>query len=430
MSKNRYEKSEELLDLALKLIPLGSQTFSKSITQLPFGVSPYFVKKAKGAYFWDVDNNQYLDFSNALASVTLGYCDSDVDSAVKKQMECGVTFSLPHTLEVDVAKMLIDAIPCAEQVRFAKNGTDATSGAVRVARAFTGKERVAVCGYHGWQDWYIGSTTKNLGVPKCVQDLTHVFSYNNIDSLKNILEKYPDEFAAVIMEPMSGEYPKDNFLEKVKELAHNSGALLIFDETVTGFRVSYGGAQELFGVTPDLATFGKGLANGYPLSALVGKEKYMVIMKDIFFSGTFGGETLSLAAAKAVLEKIKREKVLEHLSKLGGYLHKELDQLLSELDMLPLISYTGHPSWSFLIFKDKDNTTSWELKTFFMQEMFKRGIFTIGAQTISYEHNQKDIDKLLHAYKEVFSMMKDYVKDGVLQSKLDCETLKPLFSVR
>ena len=340
-----YKKSEELLEKALKLIPLGSQTFSKSITQLPFGVSPYFVEKAKGAYFWDIDNNKYLDFSNALASVTLGYCDPDVDSAVKKQMEYGVTFSLPHTLEVDVAKMLIDAIPCAEQVRFAKNGTDATSGAVRVARAFTGKERVAVCGYHGWQDWYIGSTTKNLGVPKCVQNLTHTFKYNNIDSLTNILEEYPKEFAAIIMEPMSGEYPKDNFLEKVKELAHNSGALLIFDETVTGFRVSNGGAQELFGVIPDLATFGKGLANGYPLSAVVGREKYMSVMKDIFFSGTFGGETLSLAAAKAVLEKIKKEKVLEHLNKLGMYLHKELDQLLIKLDAESFVSYTGHPSW-------------------------------------------------------------------------------------
>ena len=425
-----YKKSEELLEKALKLIPLGSQTFSKSITQLPFGVSPYFVEKAKGAYFWDIDNNKYLDFSNALASVTLGYCDPDVDSAVKKQMEYGVTFSLPHTLEVDVAKMLIDAIPCAEQVRFAKNGTDATSGAVRVARAFTGKERVAVCGYHGWQDWYIGSTTKNLGVPKCVQNLTHTFKYNNIDSLTNILEEYPKEFAAIIMEPMSGEYPKDNFLEKVKELAHNSGALLIFDETVTGFRVSNGGAQELFGVIPDLATFGKGLANGYPLSAVVGREKYMSVMKDIFFSGTFGGETLSLAAAKAVLEKIKKEKVLEHLNKLGMYLHKELDQLLIKLDAESFVSYTGHPSWSFLIFKDQDNATSWELKTFFMQEMFKRGIFTIGAQTLSYAHTKEDMNKLLHAYKEVFSIMKDYIERNVLQDKLDCEPLKPLFSVR
>lgn len=430
MNKKRYRKSEDLLRAAQKSIPLGSQTFSKSITQLPFGISPYFVKKAKGAYFWDVDDNRYLDFSNALASVTLGYCDSDVDSAVKKQMKNGVTFSLSHSIEIDVANMIIEAVPCADQVRFAKNGTDATSGAVRIARAFTGKDRIAVCGYHGWQDWYIGSTTKNLGVPKCVQDLTHSFKYNDIDSLKKLLKKYPGEFAAIIMEGMSAEYPKDNFLGMVKELTHSSQALLIFDETVTGFRVSNGGAQELFDITPDLATFGKGLANGYPLSALVGSEKYMNIVKDIFFSGTFGGETLSLAAAKAVLEKLKREKVLEHINKLGMYLHKELDELLKELNVQTFISYSGHPSWSFLIFSAKDNITSEEIKTFFMQEMFKRGIFTIGAQTLSYAHTKGDIDELLYAYKEVFSMMKSYVSEGTLKDKLDCDAIKPLFSVR
>jgi len=163
---------------------------------------------------------------------------------------------------------------------------------------------------------------------------------------------------------------------------------------------------------------------------VVGREKYMSVMKDIFFSGTFGGETLSLAAAKAVLEKIKKEKVLEHLNKLGMYLHKELDQLLIKLDVESFVSYTGHPSWSFLIFKDQDNATSWELKTFFMQEMFKRGIFTIGAQTLSYAHTKEDMNKLLHAYKEVFSIMKDYIERNVLQDKLDCEPLKPLFSVR
>ena len=390
----------------------------------------HIVKKAKGAYFWDVDDNRYLDFSNALASVTLGFCDPEVDSAVKKQMKNGVTFSLSHSLELDVANMIIEAIPCAEQVRFAKNGTDATSGAVRIARAFTGKDRIAVCGYHGWQDWYIGSTTKNLGVPKCVQNLTHSFKYNDIDSLKKLLKKYPGEFAAIMLEPLCSEYPKDNFLENVKELTHSSGALLIFDETVTGFRVSNGGAQELFNVTPDLATFGKGLANGYPLSALVGREKHMNIVKDIFFSGTFGGETLSLAAAKAVLEKIKRKKVLEHLNKLGSYLHKELGQLINKLDVESFIDFTGHPSWSFLIFKDKNKTTSLELKTFFMQEMFERGIFTIGAQTLSYAHTKKNIDELLYAYGEVFSLMKDFIEKGVLKDKLNCEPIKPLFSVR
>jgi glutamate-1-semialdehyde 2,1-aminomutase len=426
----RYHNSEKFLKKALDLTPLGSQTFSKSLTQLPFGVSPYFVERANGAFFWDIDNNKYIDFSNALAAVTLGYCDSDVDSAVRSQMESGVTFSLPHRLEAEVSKILIDSISCAEQVRFAKNGSDATSGAIRLARAFTGKERVAVCGYHGWQDWYIGSTTKNLGVPFAVQELTHSFKYNNIDSLKSILKKYPNEFAAVILEPLTGEYPKENFLEEVKLLTHNAGALLIFDETVTGFRVSYGGAQELFGVTPDLATFGKGIANGYPLSALVGKKIYMQTLKDIFFSGTFGGETLSLAAAKAVLKKLKKDSVIKYLTELGTYLHKELDTLIEELNISYFLAYSGHPSWSFLIFKDTKNATLWELKTFFMQEIFKCGVFTIGAQTLSYAHTQQDIDYLLKSYRKVFSMMKESIENNTIQNKLECEPLKPLFSVR
>ena len=430
VSNLRYKKSEQMLDLALKTIPLGSQTFSKSITQLPLGVSPYFVKNAKGAYFWDIDNNEFLDFSNALASVTLGYCDVDVDNAVKKQIQNGVTFSLPHTLETKVAEMLIELIPCAEQVRFAKNGSDATSGAIRLARAFTGKDRIAVCGYHGWQDWYIGSTTKNKGVPLAVQKLTHSFKFNDIDSLNNIIKEFSQEFAAIIIEPMSGEYPKNNFLEKVKEITHKSNALLIFDETVTGFRVSKGGAQELFNVIPDIATFGKGLANGYPLSAVVGKRKYMEVMKDIFFSGTFGGETLSLAAAEAVLNKIQNEGVLDHIYNLGSYLHKKLTELITKLEMQNIVSFSGHPSWSFLIFKNQEISSSWDLKTFFIQEMFRRGIFTIGAQTLSFAHTKKDILKLISAYQEVFILIKEYENKGILKEKLNCKPLKPLFSVR
>jgi glutamate-1-semialdehyde 2,1-aminomutase len=429
MSK-RYHNSEKFLKNALNLIPLGSQTFSKSITQLPYGVSPYFVDRAKGAYFWDLDNNKYIDFSNALAAVTLGFCDLDVDNAVKKQMQSGVTFSLPHRLEAEVSKILVDSISCAEKVRFAKNGTDATSGAIRLARAYTGKERVAICGYHGWQDWYIGATSKNLGVPKAVQNLTHSFTFNDLKSLKLIFEKYPDEIAAVILEPLSGEYPKENFLEEVKFLTHANKAILIFDETVTGFRVSYGGAQELFGVTPDLATFGKGIANGYPLSALVGKDVYMKTIEDIFFSGTFGGETLSLAAAKEALTKLKNENVIEYLRKLGEYLHKKLDLLILELEISDFISFSGHPSWSFLIFKDIKDVSLWELKTFFMQEMFKLGVFTIGAQTLSYAHTLNDIDYLIECYAKVFAKMKNGINNNTIVSSLECKPLKPLFSVR
>ena len=284
---------------------------------------------ANGSHFWDVDGNEYIDFVNGLACVTLGYCDPDVDVAVQNQMKSGVTFSLPHKLEMEVAELLVEMIPCAEKVRFAKNGTDATSGAIRVARAYTGRDRVAVCGYHGWQDWYIGSTTRDLGVPKAVKQLTHVFVYNDIDSLNRLLEEHHGEFAAVILEPMNVAYPQDGFLEKVRAVTQQHGALLIFDETITGFRYAKGGAQQEFGVTPDLATFGKGMANGYPLSALVGKAEYMDVVEKIFFSGTFGGETLSLAAAKAVLTKLRQEPVIATLKAQGQKIIDSVNRIIS-----------------------------------------------------------------------------------------------------
>jgi glutamate-1-semialdehyde 2,1-aminomutase len=426
----RYKKSEEFLKRALNTIPLGSQTFSKSKAALPFGVSPYFVDHAKGSRFWDIDGNEYLDFVNALCCVTLGYCDPDVDDAVKMQMESGVTFSLPHRLEAEVAEVLVDMIPCAEMVRFAKNGTDVTSAAIRIARAYTGRNRVAVCGYHGWQDWYIGSTARNLGVPLAVQELSHTFKYNDFFSLHELFKKYPNEFAAVILEPMNVEYPRDNFLENIRELTKLNGALLIFDETITGFRYSNGGAQELFGVVPDLATFGKGIANGYPLSALVGRTEFMKVIEDIFFSGTFGGETLSLAAAKAVLTKISQYPVLLAMRKHGEMLIEGVKTLIQELNLDRVIGIVGHPTWSFIVFKDNSTFTSLEIKTFFIQEVFKRGIYTLGSHNLSYAHSENDISILLSCYRDVFIKIASNLSNGNLRDKLECDTLVPIFKVR
>lgn len=426
----RYKNSEALLERALRTIPLGSQTFSKSKTQLPFGVSPYFVDHAKGSRLWDVDGNEYIDFVNALACVTLGYCDPDVDAAVRKQMESGVTFSLPHRLETEVAELLVQLVPCAEKVRFAKNGTDATSGAIRVARACTGRDRVAVCGYHGWQDWYIGSTSRDMGVPRVVKELTHTFKYNDIASLQCVLDEHPGEFAAAILEPMNVAYPQDGFLQKVRTLTHQHGALLVFDETITGFRFANGGAQQEFGITPDLATFGKGIANGYPLSALVGKTEYMDMVEKIFFSGTFGGETLSLAAAKAVLTKLQREPVIDTLRLRGQKILDGVNQLIVELNLSKFLSISGHPTWSFLLFKDASPFSSWDIKTLFMQEIFKRGVYTIGTHNLSYAHSDEDIAALLTRYREVFGLVGEAVLSGTLKDILECEPLVPLFKVR
>lgn len=427
---SRYVKSEELLDRALRTIPLGSQTFSKSKTQFPFGVSPYFIERGKGSHVWDVDGNEYVDFINGLCAVTLGYCDPDVDAAVRDQMDQGVIFSLPHPIESQVAEAIVEVIPCAEKVRFGKNGSDATAGAVRVARAHTGRDRVAVCGYHGWQDWYIGATARNLGVPKATRELTHQFVYNDLGSLDRLLKSHQGEFAAVILEPMNTTAPSPEFLAGVKELAHRHGALLIFDETITGFRFSVGGAQEKFGVTPDLATFGKGLANGYPVSAVAGRADVMKLMEEVFFSFTFGGETLSLAAAKATLRKLRAEPVIETMERQGRKVMEGTKALLDKHDLNDVIALSGEPTWSFLTFRDTGGYSLWQIKTLFMQEIFARGILAYGTHNMSYSHSDEDVQKLLSTYDDVFGIIRSAIRMRNLDAQIRCEPLQPLFKVR
>ncbi len=426
----RYHKSENLLARVLKTIPLGSQTFSKSKTQYPFGVSPYFIARGNGSRVWDVDGNEYLDFINSLAAVTLGYNDPDVTEAVKSQLGDGVIFSLPHPIEMQVAEKIVEMVPCAEMVRFGKNGSDATSGAIRVSRAFTGRDHIAVCGYHGWQDWYIGSTARNRGVPQATRDLTHTFIYNDIESLNKIFHEFPDQVAAVIMEPMNTTEPRDGFLHKVKELTRKYGAVFIFDETITGFRFANGGAQEYFGVTPDLATFGKGLANGYPVSAVVGNAEIMRLMEEIFFSFTFGGETLSLAAALATMTKLQRDPVTETLKKQGQKLLIALNNLIIQRGVDHIVSVAGHPSWSFLLIKDVEPYSQWEIKTLFLQEMFSRGILTIATHNMSYAHSDGDLNKLFAVYNDVFPILRDAVDNRRMKEYLRCKPLEPLFKVR
>jgi glutamate-1-semialdehyde 2,1-aminomutase len=426
----RYKKSEELLERALKTVPLGSQTFSKSKTQLPFGVSPYFATRAEGAYLFDADGNKYIDFVNSLASVTLGYNDPDVTAAVKDQLGQGVIFSLANELEFVVAEKIVEMVPCAEMVRFGKNGSDATAGAVRLARAYTNRDHILVCGYHGWQDWYIGSTARSLGVPEATKSLTHSFQYNNISSLEQLFEQYADKVAAVILEPINLFAPKDNFLEKVKDVTHKNGAVLIFDETITGFRYSNGGAQELFGVTPDLACFGKGLANGYPVSAVAGKAEIMRVMEDIFFSFTFGGELLSLAAANATLEKLQREPVVAHLKKVGTELIVGLKRLIENHNFSHVFAVEGYPVWSFFTIKDTEDFSSWEIKTLLLQEMFKKGIYTIGTHNMSYAHTSNHVNELLKAYDAFFLLFVKATAERNILRYIKGKVLEPLFKVR
>ncbi len=427
---HRYAQSEADLARARQTIPLGAQTFSKSITQYPHGVSPYFAERAKGGHLWDVDGNEYIDFINSLAAVTLGYCDPDVDAAVLAQQKSGTIFSLSHRLEAEVAERIIDMVPSAEMVRYGKNGSDATSGAIRIARAFTGRDHVLTCGYHGWQDWSIGATARNKGVPRAVQALTHTFPYNDLAAFAAKLEEHAGEIACVILEPMNVTAPAPGYLAELKRLTHAAGAVLVFDETITGFRYARGGAQEMFGVTPDLTTLGKGVANGYPLSVVCGRREVMMEMEEVFFSFTMGGEALSLAAAKATLEKIEREPVLQTIRATGEAIAAGVRGLIGKHNVGDFLASAGDATWGFLLMQDRNGVNAFEMKTLFLQEIFARGILSLGTHNVSYAHTPADVARLLQVYDEVFPILREAVNDNAMRQYLKCAPLVPLFKLR
>jgi len=425
-----YKKSIELLKRSEKIIPLGSQTFSKSRLQYPVGYSPLFIERGKNGHVWDVDGNEYIDLVCGLLPVVLGYLDNDVDRAICQQLKSGITFSLPSALEARLAEKLVELIPCAEMVRFGKNGTDATSAAIRIARAFTGKDHIIALGYHGWQDWYIGSTTRNKGVPESVRNLTHKLPYNNYDLVVKTLNKYKDKVAAIILEPMSFEDPLPGYLEKLRKITLETGVVLIFDEVITGFRYSIGGAQEYFGVIPDLATFGKAMGNGMPISAIVGRRDIMLEMNEVFYSGTFGGETLSIAAAIAVIDKMISEPVIETLWKNGSYLSASIENLLLKYELSDILSITGKPPLTAINFKDHITAKADAIKTLYMVEMLKQGVLTLGTHNICYAHNEDDMHKIINAYDSVLFKISSELETRRLEERLPVPVIHPIFKVR
>ena len=421
------ENSKKYLARAQKVIPSATQTFSKGPNQWARGVSPSYLMKGEGAWVWDVDGNKYLDYLMALGPIILGYGNKRVNDAVKVRVDEGPVFSQMHPLEVEVAEVLADLIPCAEMVRFAKNGSDATTGAIRAARAFTNRERIAFCGYHGWHDWYIGTTTRDKGVPAAVKELTHTFIYNDITSLENLLATHKNEFAAVIMEPVGVEPPKDGFLENVRELCTKHGTLLIFDEIISGFRFSLGGAQEYFGVTPDLASFGKAMANGYPLSAIVGRRDVMEIFDEIFFSGTFGGDTIGLAACKATIEEMREKNVIEHNWSYGNKLLESIQSLINENDLADSIKLMGYGVRSIVAFPHKDEKQSLLRRSYFMQECVKRGLLYFCSNNICADHNDNEMNFTIDVLSEVIGLFSDAHKNNNFAEKLDGPQIEAIF---
>ncbi len=416
-------KSNALWQRALGLIPAGTQTLAKGPTQFSNGVAPKYLKRGNGARVWDIDGNEFLDYNSGIGPIILGYCHPAVDSAIRRQLEDGITFSLMHPLEVELAELMRDCVPNAESVRFSKTGCDVTSAAVRLARAYTGRERVLCCGYHGWHDWYISVTDRNAGVPATVRELTHTFNYNDIDS---VIQAIDDETACVILEPFVFERENGSFLSGLREVCDFHGTLLVFDEMWTGFRCALGGAQAYFGVRADLCLFSKAMANGMPISAITGRSDVMSLFeKDVFFFTTFGGETLSLAASIACIEFIRDHDVTGHIARLGQELLDGLNGLI-EYHNLACVSVSGYPFRTIMNFSASAGNPL-EMKTLLQQELIQRGILWAGTHNLCFSHTQEDVRYTLGAFSDSLAILKYAVETGNVRKHLKGELLQPVF---
>lgn len=426
-----FDETDRLYRRALETIPTASQTFSKSAVNYVKGASPLFAARGKGAELWDVDGNRYVDYVMGLLPAILGYCDEDVDAAVIAQLKRGITLSLATSLEVELAERLRALIPCAEMARFGKNGSDATSAAVRIARAVTGRDKILVCGYHGWQDWYIGSTTRHLGVPEVVRNLTIAFPYNDIGALERVLDENRGQVAAIILEPMTLTPPETGYLSAVRELASRCGALLIFDEIITGFRIDLGGAQRTFGVVPDLASFGKSMGNGLPISAVVGRREYMRYMDDIFFSGTFGGETLSLAASLATIAKLERLDGPGQIASLGARIAAEVRKLVVEAGLHGTFKLVGGDWWPGIIANPDSNHDPVLLNSLLRQELIANGVLMGATFNLSLAHAEtRIIDETICAFANALRQVAVALDNPDPWRSLRGEPIRPVFAVR
>jgi len=415
---------------AQRVIPGAAQTFSKGHTQYVRGTAPLFLARGKGSRVWDVDGNEYVDFVQGLLPNILGYAHDEVNAAASAQLARGHSFSLPSPIEVELAERLTQLIPCAEMVRFGKNGSDATAGAVRAARAFTGRERIACCGYHGWQDWFIGSTTRHAGVPAAVRELTHPFPYNDLVALDTLLTQHPGEFAAVIMEPVNFVEPQPGYLQGVQELARRHGALLIFDEICCGFHFGLGGAQKRYRVTPDLACFGKAMGNGFPIACVLGKREIMQTFDEIFFSFTLGGEAASMAAAMKVLDILEHTDALARMQAQGRRLQDGLRVLAKKAGLENRIVCTGDPVWSLLKFLDAEGAPSLLVRSLFQQEVIKRGVLILVTHNMSAAHDEAAVTHTLEAYAGAFKTLAGWLAEPDPARFLEGPPVQLVFRVR
>lgn len=425
---DKYKNSVELLKKARELTPLGAQTYSRSFRYYGEGYGPSFIDRGKGCRVWDIDGNEYIDFVCALGPITIGYNDERVNEAIIKQLEKGIIFSQPSPISIELAEKLVEIIPCAEMVRFVKNGSDATEAAVRLARAYTGKDIIVVCGYHGMHDWYIGSTANHRGIPEQIRQLTKNVDYNNIEALEQLFSEYKGKIAGIILEPIQGNGPDEGYLQKLREITQKNGVVLIFDEVVSGFRYALGGASELYNVAPDLIAFGKGMANGMPISAVAGKKEIVdLISEGVFVSTTFGDETLSMAAALKTIEVLKSEDAFKKSWTLGNYLIKGLQKLVKKNSLNEVLVISGLGPHCGLIYNGIGDLSYLDINSIFNQEMIQNGVLSLGINNLNLSHSKDEIDAYLTAADIGMRSIIKAIENNSIQHILKGRKLEPIF---
>ena len=418
----KFTESERLRAKAHALIPGGCHTYAKGDDQYPI-LSPSHVVRGQGAHVWDADGNEYIEYGNGNRTVTLGHAFPKVVEAVQRELANGASYTRPGAIEVEAAEHFLSLIDNAEMVKFSKDGSDATSGAIKLARAYTGRDLIAICADHPFfsvDDWFIGSTAIYGGIPDSVRELTVKFRYNDIESVKALIAQHPGQIACFILEPERTEPPKDNFLHELKRLAHEAGALFILDEMITGFRWHTQGAQRLYGVDPDLSSWGKGLANGFSVSALAGKREYMRLgdleqtdHKRVFLmSTTHGGETHGLAAAIATMRIYQDEPVVERLHAAGERLRAGFAQASARHGLQSHVTITGRACNLLYGTLDGESQPSQAFRTLFLQETIKRGLI-MPSLVVCYSHSDADIDQTIEAIDGAMAVYARALNDGV-----------------
>ncbi len=418
-----------------ELIPGGAHTYSRGDDQYPEN-APQILAKGKGAYVWDQNGNKFLDYGMALRANLLGYANDEVDEAAYLAAKLGNNLTRASITELQAAELIVDLIPSADMVKFGKNGSTVTSAAIKLARAYTGKKYIARCFDHpffSYDDWFIGDTKMNKGIPVEISDLTLNFKYNDLNSLEELFKKYPEQIAAIILQPAETVVPDKDYLHKAKELCHANGALFILDEMITGFRWHLQGAQVYFDVEPDLTTFGKAMANGYSVSALTGKKEIMNLggIKEIgkervfLVSTTHGAEMNGLAAFIKTVEIMKRDGIIEKVWDYGKKLIDGMNNIANELGIADNFKLVGYPcSPNYLTF-DNNGEASLELRTLFAQEMIKNKVL-IPWIALSSSHGEVELGITLNATRKSLEVFKLALDNGI-ENYLIGSPVKPVF---